>query len=107
MKSPVSIAVLITLSLTGLSYADESVSSESWQMRRLLNPTPAELAGEKKGRVMIYDGLTDKTVDKALDENFDRIGALMFTRTVVTDEAGNPLRDPDTGEIVIEEDGCD
>ena len=107
MKSPVSVALLIVLSLISLTFTNGSEASESWQMRRLFHPTPADLANEQQGKVMIYEGLTDKTVDQALDEHFDRIESLMFIRTVVTDDAGNPLRNPDTGELVVEEDGCD
>ena len=56
---------------------------------------------------MIYDGLTDKTVDKALDEHFERIAAMMFTRVVVTDDSSAAMRDELTGEIIIEDEGCD
>lgn len=105
--APASWAVMLTLGagLVGLAQADELVAS--WQMNRLFEPTQAELAAEARGRIIIYDGLTDKTVARALDEQFDRIGAMMFTRVVVTDEAGSPQRDRDSGEIVTENDGCD
>ena len=101
------ISLVMMVTVTNMSRADDSESSNSWQLSRLFHPTEADLANEKKGRIMIYDGMTDKTVDRALDEHFDRIGALMFTRTIVTDDAGIPLRNPDTNEIVVEEDGCD
>ena len=107
MKLLLLISLVAMLTVTNLSHANEFESSKSWQMSRLFHPTEADLASEKKGRIMIYDGVTDKTVDRALDEHFDRIGALMFTRTIVTDDTGNPLRDPETNEIVVEEDGCD
>ena len=80
---------------------------ESWQMTRLFKPTQADLVREARGSVMIYDGLTDKTIDKALDSHFERIDAMMFTRVVVTDDAGEPLRDEVTGEIIVEDDGCE
>ncbi len=98
---------LILLVLAGVFYSNEANSSENWQMTRLFHPSEANLASENKGRIIIYSGLTDKTVDKALDENFDRINAMMFTKTIKTDEAGNPLRDPETGEVMTEDDGCD
>lgn len=107
MKLHLLISLMAMLTVTNMSHANEFESSENWQMSRLFHPTEADLASEKKGRIMIYDGVTDKTVDRALDEHFDRIGALMFTRTIVTDDTGNPLRDPETNEIVVEEDGCD
>ena len=98
---------LIMLVTNGVCSADESESANNWKMTRLFNPTPMDLASERKGRIMIYDGLTDKTVNKALDEHFDRIEALMFTRTIVTSESGAPLRDPETAGLVFEDDGCD
>ena len=42
---------------------------------------------------MIFDGLADKTVNRALDEQSDRIDPLMFTRAVLKDDACVPLRD--------------
>jgi hypothetical protein len=76
-------------------------------MKRLFKPTDADLKSEARGRVMIYDGLTDKTVERALQEQFDRVDAMMFTRTVVTDSDGAPRRNPDSGGVVYEDDGCD
>ena len=92
--------------LPGLAGAAEPAAS-TWQMTRLFQPTQADLKSESKGRVMIYDGLTDKTVERALDQQFDRVETMMFTSIVVTDDSGEPIRDTDTGEIITEEDGCD
>jgi hypothetical protein len=92
--------------LPGLAGAAEPASN-TWQMTRLFQPTQADLNRETKGRIMIYDGLTDKTVERALDDQFDRVETMMFTRVVVTDDSGEPVRDTDNGEIVTEEDGCD
>ena len=83
-----------------------SMAMEQWQYNRLFNPSPADRENEKRGDVVIYDGLTDVTVKKALDENFDRIQNMMFTRTVITDEDGEPEIDPITGNILVEDDGC-
>lgn len=81
--------------------------ADSWQMKRLFQPSQADLGSEAKGRVMIYDGLTDRAVARALDQQFDRVDSMMFTRIVVTDEDGAPRRDPDSGAVVHEDDGCD
>jgi hypothetical protein len=89
-----------------LAYA-QPPSADSWQMKRLFQPTHADLKSEAKGRVVIYDGLTDKMVERALREQFHRVDAMMFTRTVVTDTDGAPRRDPDSGVVVYEDDGCD
>ena len=100
-------AVVLALSSAHhLSYA-EPPSAHSWQMKRLFKPTDADLKSETRGRVMIYDGLTDKMVERALDEQFHRVDAMMFTRTVVTDSDGAPRRDADSGAVVYEDDGCD
>ncbi|MCB1800247.1 MAG: hypothetical protein KDI82_01025 [Gammaproteobacteria bacterium] len=57
-----------------------SVGSD-WQADVLNHPTEAQLAVERSGRVVIYDGLTNRQVDQALDQQFDRIDAMMFVRT--------------------------
>jgi hypothetical protein len=74
-----------------LALGDSSnyVGSEQWQTRRLLNPTPAELAEEAEGRIIIYDGLKDKDVNRALDAQFDRVEHMMFIRTKKTSPQGD------------------
>ena len=47
---------------------------------------------------MIYDGLDNTVVERALDEHFDRIEQMMFVRTRHTE--------PDGG-VSYEDDGCD
>jgi len=51
-----------------------------YQLRRLTQPTDSELAHEKAGAVYIYDTLPNHQVEKALDEQFERIGSMMFIR---------------------------
>ena len=47
---------------------------------------------------MIYDGLESKVIDKAMDEQFDRIDHMMFTRIHHESEEG------DGG--YVDDDGC-
>ena len=99
----ISLPVLALPLATGLAKADDL---HEWYASLLFEPTPSELQQEQQGRVRIYDGLSDVEVNRALDEQFDRVEAMMFTGVVVTDSEGRPLRDPETGEKVIENDGC-
>jgi hypothetical protein len=86
--------------------ADED-RMHDWQISMLLNPNEHQLEVEHKGRVMIYDGLYSTEVNQAMEQQFDRIEHMMFTNTIMTDEAGQPLRDPKTGLVMVEEDGCE
>lgn len=63
---------------TGSGKADEIRDIE---MRRLFHPNPSELAAEASGRIYIYDGLTSKDVERALDTEFARVESMMFIRT--------------------------
>ena len=65
-----------------------------------------QLAMEENGRVMIYNGLRDIEVQRVLDEQFDRIESMMFTGTVVTDKKCELVRNEETGEILVENNGC-
>ena len=84
-----------------------SMQPLTWQQRRLEQPTTAELQWERSGHVMIYEGMTDREVELALEDHFNRVQSMMFINTVITDDKGNPLKDPESGEVVTEKDGCD
>ena len=45
-------------------------------------------------------------MQRALDEEFERVGNMMFIRTIATDDRGEPMRDPYTGEL-YQDDDCD
>jgi hypothetical protein len=75
-------------------------SHDDYQLRRLMLPTPSELASEKgKGRVYIYDSLESTQVDAALDTHFDRIQNMMFIRIQHLPPTGS-------GPAEVEDDGC-
>lgn len=106
------ISTLFVVSLSSAAKAEEATTqlalldaSSKWQVARLFEPTKNERRLENKGYIMIYDNLPDKTVDQAMDNNFDRIENMMFTRVVVTGEDGLPALD-ESGNIVKEDDGC-
>ena len=88
-----------------LSGSSPDANLEQWLLRRLNAPTEHELAHEREGNVYIYDGLTDREVEQALDDHFDRIEYMMFMGTRQTDPAGEVRTDAD-GHIETESPGC-
>ena len=80
-------------------YTRAADANDTFQYNTLFNPTPAQLKTEDRGRVMIYDGLDNATLERALDEQFDRIEHMMFIRTRQSTPDGN---DEDTAD----DDGC-
>ena len=69
---------------------------EQWLLRRLNDPTARERAHERKGNVYIYDALTDRDVDLALNRHFERIEYMMFVGTRRTDPNGTAPGDGET-----------
>lgn len=102
MVAPAPMLLLLQLSTTTVRAGD----LHDWYVSMLFNPTPLQLQQERAGRIHIYDGLKDAAVNRALDEQFERIESIMFTSVVVTDGEGNPLTDPDGGAVLVEDDGC-
>ena len=101
--------LLFVATLLGTTMVHAAMSNpaiEDWQRERLFDPSQRQLTLEKKGKVFVYVGLTDRDVARALDEEFDRVDSMMFANTIVTDEEGEPERDEETGEVVVEDDGC-
>ncbi len=108
MKIPIRVPCLIALifSLSALQspvWAYNANPAYEWIMQQLFSPDAEQLYREQHGLVFIYAGLTDQDVENALDQNFDRIEAMMFVATIHTDADGNVLRDADTG--AVETDG--
>ncbi len=104
------VAFILALAAAGTAQADEFelalADTGSWQQNRLFAPSAAARAQEEAGAVIIYEGLRDVDVERAMDEEFDRIEHMMFVSTVVTDAAGNPRIDPRTGNVETESDDC-
>ena len=98
-----SAAILISAS----ALAADSEKVDSYQQNALFQPSNGQLTRESQGLVYIYDGLTDKTVNKAMDVQPDRIKSMMFVNTKITDKSGNLLRDAETDEILVEDDDDD
>ena len=101
-------AILLAIPLHTPVLAQEVAAApgaDRWQVRRLMQPTPAEIEREKKGEVFIYENLKDTEVKAALQRQFHRIQNMMFVGTVKTDEAGEVRRDPDTNAPVVEDNG--
>ena len=63
----------------------------------LFTPTDNLLGAEARGRITIYDGIDIAMVERALDEQFDRIENMMFV--------GIRHPAPD-GDVIVEDDGC-
>ncbi len=110
MKKALTGLVFIGLTAPGFAapsdHQDEDVNA-SWQQKAILAPYQSQLESENKyDTIYIYQGVKDKTVEQAMDEQFDRLEHMMFVSTVVTDESGNPMIDADTGQQLVESDDC-
>ncbi|HHO67436.1 MAG TPA: hypothetical protein ENK12_00260 [Gammaproteobacteria bacterium] len=101
------ISLLLITSIAVAQGVHAGTDASSWQMKRLMQPSRNDLQREQQDRVVIYHGLTDKAVATAMSRHFDRIEHMMFTGTVVTDDNGDAALDPETGEEITEDDGCD
>lgn len=102
------IAVSLGAAWTGTAKANEDgVTLEEWQLGLIYYPSASMLEREAQGFVFIYDGLPDVTVEKILDDKYDRIEYMMFTRVKQTDGNGAALVDPETGDELLFDDGCD
>lgn len=78
----------------------------SIELRRLFQPTEKELSAETQGKVYIYDGLSDADIQRAMDEEFDRIDSMMFIRTKITDKQKPGGKGDETRAVVLADDGC-
>jgi hypothetical protein len=107
--SPAASTVLTIISVTAILFGSRLAAAADIadiELRRLFDPTDAELASEAEGRIYIYDGLTDRDIQRALNEEFERVENMMFIRTRKTDTDGALKRNKDTGVVEVEDDGC-
>jgi hypothetical protein len=81
-------ATLAAVSFLGPVHLANAGSAADWQLQLLLEPSEQQLRVEDKGRVVIYDGLKSTEIDKALDQQFERIEHMMFIRTQVAAPEG-------------------
>ncbi|MDH5355199.1 MAG: hypothetical protein OEY09_12220 [Gammaproteobacteria bacterium] len=63
-------------------------ATDSYQQNVLFSPSDSILQSEAKGRIMIYDGLKNETIELALNEQFDRIDNMMFVNIEYEQEDG-------------------
>ncbi len=98
--------IVLSTILLLLWLSANSAQAGNWQQEMLYHPSADQLELEREGRVMIYDGMTSRQISLALDTQFDRIGSMMFVRTVVTDDKGEAMHDTDNGQRIVEDDGC-
>jgi hypothetical protein len=80
----------------GASADSAQTNLELWLLRRLNEPTERERAHEREGNVYIYDGLTDRQVDQAMNLHFDRIEYMMFVGTRKTEPTTEAPSDAET-----------
>ena len=83
-------------------HESHAIPEDRYDLHRLMYPSAAELASEERGTVHIYDSLEINEVNAALDQNFERIQNMMFTRI---HHLPPPGAGPDEAEV--EDDGCD
>ena len=70
----------VAVELGSVSAAAQSKDLRDIELRRLFEPTSAELRQERSGRVYIYDGLKEADVERAMREQFQRVDSMMFIR---------------------------
>jgi len=109
MKKLITYIVMFTYLGWGLhsTVNASAMTLERWQMNMIYQPKDFVLEREAKGFVHIYDGFDETQVDQILDDKFERMDRMMFTRVKLTDSSGEILLDPETGDELTADDGCD
>jgi hypothetical protein len=89
-----------------LSPLAQAVDLRDIELRRLFEPTPAELRAEQAGRVYIYEGLQEADIARALSEQFTRVNSMMFIRVRPTPVAPTPGQGGEPTTAYYRDDGC-
>jgi hypothetical protein len=97
------LGLLLATGLTPLTMPADA--DDSFQHNALFNPSQSQLGAEARGRVMIYEGLDNAVIERALDSQFERIEHMMFTR-IPQAESDPDDDDGGGGEVTVEDDGC-
>jgi hypothetical protein len=66
--------------------AESDLSYSQIDEKLILNPPQA---GGDANNVMIYSHVREKTIDRAMNEQFERIENMMFINTVIESESGD------------------
>lgn len=88
------LAIVLSLS-TVMNGAVQAAVANEWDRKQLFGPSAALLDREKAGNVTIFDGVLSSDVDRAMDEQFDRVESMMFVRTLHQVAAGSYESDDD------------
>ncbi|MCB1786984.1 MAG: hypothetical protein H6953_05700 [Chromatiaceae bacterium] len=89
------ILILAAIAANLLLQPAAAADGSSWELKQLHHPSTSLLRAEDAGRVTIYDGLMVSEVDRAMDQQFDRIDSMMFVRTKRPVESGGFIADSD------------
>jgi hypothetical protein len=76
------------------------------ELRRLFEPTPAEVRAEQQGRIYIYEGLKEEDIARAIKEQFKRVDSMMFIRVKPTPVPPTPGPGGDPTPAYYQDDGC-
>ena len=96
MKKQILMGITMVQLIAGLALpVADAVAASDWQAQRLLAPSGPQLSTEQRGRVVIYDGLDEALVDRALDTQFERVESMMFVRVRHTEPDGDSWIDDD------------
>lgn len=93
-----SLVKIIIMASVFTAFSLPALAGSDYQQNMLFSPSDSMLKAEQRGRINIYDGLESNVVEKAMDEQFDRIENMMFVRVTHVQ---------DDGEVTVEDDGCD